>query len=125
MRVVRAFHPVGQGAFYTEHFFYRDAQQRETHHIVYDCGCKSAYSRKNVILQEFNKSNNIEYLFISHLDEDHRSLAETLLSQVGNVKNIVLPLVSKDDLYFGVTRGQVLCHVMTEVRLLTTHQIIK
>ena len=24
-----------------------------------------------------------------------------------------------------VTRGQVPCHVMTEVRLLTTHQIIK
>ena len=67
---------------------------------MFDCGCKSAYSKKNVVLQEFNKNDNIEYLFISHLDEDHISLAETLLSQVGCVMNIVLPLVSKDDLYF-------------------------
>ena len=101
MRIVRTFHPVGQGAFYTEHFYiYRDAQQREIHHILYDCGCKSAYSRKNVVLQEFNKDDNIEYLFISHLDEDHISLVETLITQVGSVKNIVLPLVSKEELYF-------------------------
>ena len=36
----RVFHPVGQGAFFTEQF-YDDDQNTLLYNIVYDCGSKS------------------------------------------------------------------------------------
>lgn len=99
MRIVRTFHPVGQGAFYSERF-YDDNHQDAIHNIVYDCGTLLGYIRKakKVVSQAFDKKDVIDYLFISHLDYDHISLVETLLSSVRGVKNIVLPLIALDEL---------------------------
>jgi len=104
MNVIRTFHPVGQGAFYTERF-YREDQPQAVHNIVYDCGVAWGYigKVKHVVTQAFNKDDTIDYLFISHLDYDHISLIKTLLSSVQKVKNIVLPLVSIEQLEIIVT----------------------
>lgn len=37
MIVVRTFHPVGQGAFYSERFYEEDCSSAK-YNIVYDCG---------------------------------------------------------------------------------------
>ena len=99
MRIVRTFHPVGQGAFYSERF-YDDHHQDAIHNIVYDCGTLLGYIRKakKVVLQAFDNNDIIDYLFISHLDYDHISLVDTLLSSIGGVRNIVLPLIAIDEL---------------------------
>ena len=89
MRIVRTFHPVGQGAFYSERF-YDEEHPDSIHNIVYDCGTLLGYIRKakKVVSQAFDKKDVIDYLFISHLDYDHISLVETLLSSVRGVKNL-------------------------------------
>ena len=83
MKVTRTFHPVGQGAFYSERFFMED-QQGTVHNIVYDCGVKWGYvgKVKHVVTQAFTQTDTIDYLFISHLDYDHISLVKTLINNV-------------------------------------------
>ena len=97
MRVTRTFHPVGQGAFYSERFFMED-QQGTVHNIVYDCGVKWGYvgKVKHVVTQAFTQTDTIDYLFISHLDYDHVSLVKTFINNVRAVRNIVLPLVTEE-----------------------------
>jgi len=96
MKIVRTFHPVGQGAFYSERFQLWKPKI-ETHNIVYDCGVcyKKEKQAVHVVNQAFAGKDEIDYLFISHLDYDHVSLAYAILPRV---KNIVLPLVSKEEL---------------------------
>ncbi|WP_206770221.1 MBL fold metallo-hydrolase, partial [Vibrio owensii] len=90
--MLRSFHPVGQGAFYTEEFSGFTA--------VYDCGTdtivgtgKSA-TRENTIKKEifsvFNNNARINVLFISHFHQDHVNGLQCLLSRC-NVDYIVLP----------------------------------
>lgn len=100
MRIVRTFHPVGQGAFYSERFY--DGQQRSSkHNVVFDCGvCVGKESMvKHVVKQAFTDNDEIDYLFISHLDYDHVSLAYNIVSKA---KNIVLPLVSEEHLVIAM-----------------------
>lgn len=101
MRILRTFHPVGQGAFYSERFY--DSRQRDSkHNIVFDCGvCLGKESTvKHVVKQNFTDSDEIDYLFISHLDYDHVSLAYNIVSKA---KNIVLPLVSEEHLVIAMS----------------------
>ena len=105
MKVVRTFHTVGQGAFYSERF-YEDGLLEASYNIVYDCGVANGcgYKRKSerVVKQAFNKDDEIDYLFLSHLDYDHISLVKTLVSCVKRVKNIVLPLISDDEILIAI-----------------------
>ena len=90
-RVVRTFHPIGQGAFYSERF-YLDSDL--TRNVVFDCGVLEVDARsKNVVKQAFSKDDIIDYLFISHLDEDHISLVTTLRDSVKFIRNVVLPYI--------------------------------
>ena len=100
MKIVRTFHPVGQGAFYSERFQLWKPKI-ETHNIVYDCGVcyKKEKQVVHVVNQAFAGKDEIDYLFISHLDYDHVSLAYAILPRV---KNIVLPLVSKEELIIAM-----------------------
>lgn len=100
MKIVRTFHPVGQGAFYSERFQLWKPKI-ETHNIVYDCGVcyKKEKQAVHVVNQAFAGKDEIDYLFISHLDYDHVSLAYAILPRV---KNIVLPLVSKEELIIAM-----------------------
>lgn len=45
--VKRTFHPVGQGAFFTEQF-YDNSQKKLLYNVVYDCGSKSTGIRKQM-----------------------------------------------------------------------------
>ncbi len=84
--IKRIFHPIGQGAFYSE--------RHEGFNMVYDCGVlpKTKYSEK-LIKQSFNKSEEIDILFISHFDSDHVNHIETLKKHCSKIKCVILPLL--------------------------------
>ena len=67
-RMTRTFHPVGQGAFYTEQFG-REGNGSEVC-IVYDCGTKTSQEhvdREKVVKDALgNGSQPVDILFISH-----------------------------------------------------------
>lgn len=115
MKVVRTFHPVGQGAFYSERFYEEDKPQAK-YNIVFDCGTSwgTILKAKKVVTQAFD-NDKIDYLFISHLDYDHVSLVNTLMDSVDRkVRNIVLPLVDKDEVRIGINLNFIANHQETE-----------
>ena len=101
MKMIRTFHPVGQGAFYSERFY--DDKGNVIHTHVFDCGVLYGPSTrsKKLVQHAFESNERIDYLFISHLDKDHISLVETLLSTC-YVHQIVLPLVSEEELVIAL-----------------------
>lgn len=78
----RILHPVGQGAFFTEHF-QKEGDERAFLNVVYDCG--SFTNVPNLMEYEirnaFEKKDHIDMLFISHFDEDHVNKLMTLLNR--------------------------------------------
>ena len=60
----------------------------------------------HVVKTAFIDKDEIDHLFISHLDYDHLSLVNTLLKSVKCVKDIVLPLVSEEYLILAMTYYQ-------------------
>lgn len=66
MKVVRTFHPVGQGAFNSERF-YEGTLQNATHNIMYDCGVsiRHEWQVNHVVTQAFTDEDEIDILFIS------------------------------------------------------------
>lgn len=92
IRIVRSFYPIGQGAFYGERFF---EDNKCIYSIVYDCGVEVVRTQQeNLVRHAFSKDDIINYLFISHLDEDHISLVMTLKKAVRKIERIVLPFVN-------------------------------
>lgn len=92
MKVKRTFHPVGQGAFYTETFLdYRYPIGM----VVYDCGVSGGSAHLITCLDEqFNRyGRNIDLLFVSHFHADHISYIPYLLKNC-HVKAIVLPVIT-------------------------------
>ncbi len=107
MKLVRTFHPVGHGAFYTEKFYSEETDSSPFFSVVYDCGCfetaKSQNSLKgyqkrinDLIDNSFSKKETIDALFISHLHTDHILGVDYLLKRC-EVKRIILPLLSEED----------------------------
>ncbi len=111
MNIVRTFHPVGQGAFYSERF-YEDEHLEAKCNLVYDCGTSwgNVIKAKKVVTQAFDKKDVIDYLFISHLDYDHISLVLTLIDSVKCVREIVFPLVLKDDIVIAISLNRISNH---------------
>lgn len=69
----RVFHPIGQGAFFTEQF-YDDNQDTLLYSVVYDCGSKSSGIQKQMersIRNILHDKKKIDVLFLSHFDDDH------------------------------------------------------
>ncbi len=94
--IERIFHPIGQGAFYSE---------RHTScniNIVYDCGTTNPKSlaKQRVVSQSFSKDDVIHILFISHFDKDHISLIDTLKKAVKRIEKVVLPLLHDEEKIF-------------------------
>lgn len=89
-QIKRIFNSVGQGAFYVE--------RHPKFNVVYDCGTlhpsKSFYE---TIRQAFSDDEEIDILFISHLDWDHISGLETLKKRVKKIKRVILPLLDNAD----------------------------
>lgn len=84
---------VGQGLFY--HGRIGDFN------FVYDCGSTSPLSNQylnNCIQSEFLPKEDIEYVFISHLDKDHIN-GYNLLRRYANVKRLILPYLGNDRLF--------------------------
>lgn len=96
MGMTRTFHPVGQGAFYTERF---EAYNRGTFTIVYDCGSKTLSGDKLAtrIRSTFPKGAEIEALFISHFHADHVNGLD-ILQKHCKIKRVVLPELGKEDI---------------------------
>lgn len=110
-KIIRTFHPVGQGAFYSERFFV-NGQSNARFNVVYDCGVGYGYVTKaqKVVSQSFNTDDDIDYLFLSHLDYDHISLVRFLKQNVRRVKNIVMPFMYEDDIVFMITMMKISNH---------------
>ena len=87
--IQRIFYPVGQGAFYSE--------RHESYNIVYDCGSMSISKGRKVVSQRFSKEDIIDILFISHFDYDHISLIEDLKATVKEIRNVVIPLLHRNE----------------------------
>ncbi|WP_315367868.1 MBL fold metallo-hydrolase [Prevotella koreensis] len=96
--IKRFFHPVGQGAFYSERHIYNNIN------IVYDCGTEYMNRRKRsingVVTQSFRKDDVIHILFISHFDFDHISLINKLKNTVKKIEKVVIPLLQKEEKNF-------------------------
>ena len=119
MKVVRTFHPVGQGAFYSERF-YDMVNPQAKFNIVYDCGTSwgTITKAKKVVDLAFDKNDTIDYLFIWHLDYDHMSLVNTLTESVNKkVRIIVLPLVYKEEVRIPIGINYIANHQEAEVFL--------
>ena len=116
MKVIRTFHPVGQGAFYSERF-YEEGNPQAKYNIVFDCGTSwgNILKAKKVVTQAFDKNDWIDYLFISHLYYDHVSLVNTLIESVDRkIRNIVLPLVNREEVRIGINLSFIANHQETE-----------
>ncbi|MDR0909227.1 MAG: hypothetical protein LBM77_05615 [Spirochaetaceae bacterium] len=86
--ITRSFHPIGQGAFYSE-------EHDDRFIMVYDCGnlYRTIQSRK-VVSTAFPKGSIIDVLFISHFDADHVNLIDILKDRY-HIKRVVLPLLDR------------------------------
>ncbi|MEC7262450.1 MAG: MBL fold metallo-hydrolase [Bacteroidota bacterium] len=88
--IQRIFHPIGQGAFYSE--------RHKGFNMVYDCGTlpKTNISGK-LVKQSFKKSDKIDILFISHFDSDHVNQIETLKKHCQKINVVVMPLLHPEE----------------------------
>jgi hypothetical protein len=93
MKLMRTFHPVGQGAFYSERHYF--GLQEFT--IVYDCGSMTLTNQKleKKIKSTFPKKYQIDILFISHFHADHINGIEAL-KQHCVIKKVIMPLLDDD-----------------------------
>ena len=91
--MLRSFLPVGQGAFYLEQF----NSNVDRVNVVYDCGSLTDVKIvQKAIRSNFSKDEEIEIVFISHVDQDHINGLEYLLKYC-NVKKIVFPYTKIKD----------------------------
>lgn len=90
MSLIRTFHPIGQGAFYTERHKFNGTDFT----IVYDCGSSTFKGKKleAKIKSTFPKDHPIDILFISHFHADHISGIE-ILAKHCKIKKVVIPLI--------------------------------
>ncbi|MCF2218881.1 MBL fold metallo-hydrolase [Chryseobacterium sp. PS-8] len=106
------FFKAGQGSFYGGRIWLHEPNQVFT--IVFDCGTSPFIAGNNQSLNNeinnfkhrphyFPRNNDeIELLFISHLDYDHVSGLKRLLTEF-QVKNIILPYIEKEHRQFFLT----------------------
>lgn len=117
-KIIRAFHPVGQGAFYSE--------RHENFNVVYDCGTeyKNRFDKSidRTVETAFDKNDEIDILFISHFDFDHVSKIITLKSSVKKIKKVVLPLLQDEEKVFLINFYQTLEDGSDVVRLVSNAQ---
>lgn len=108
--IKRIFHPIGQGAFYSE----RHEEFNEKFNMVYDCGnWKNTKPADEVVKQAFIKGETIDVLFISHFDYDHVNKISTLKKHT-QIKKVIMPLLHDNEkiflinLYKGLDFSQIL-----------------
>lgn len=99
--MIRTFHPVGQGAFYSEQHKTKDKEFT----VVYDCGSGNVMPQAMVkkVISTFQKNHVIDALFISHFHADHINGIEHL-KKYYDIKRVFIPLVDKDDIILYTIR---------------------
>ena len=98
----RTIWPVGHGAFYTEQFI-EEPSGKILWTAVYDCGGKDESTIKNAIddfltdcsARQGVSKPTIDYVFISHLHNDHINGLE-YLRQNANIKHLALPQLTNN-----------------------------
>lgn len=98
--VKRTFHPIGQGAFFTEQFFGDDADTL-LYNVVYDCGSKSSGIKTQMersIRNVFRDKKEVDVLFLSHFDDDHVNYVKYLKSK-GHLSGtrIFIPMLGAEE----------------------------
>lgn len=98
--VKRTFHPVGQGAFFTEQFYNDDATTL-LYNVVYDCGSRSQGIKTQMersIRNVFHDKKKIDVLFLSHFDDDHINFVKTLKDK-GYLSGtrIIIPMLAAEE----------------------------
>lgn len=94
MELIRTFHPVGQGGFYSEKFY---ENNNMVFSVIYDCGSFSLDTLKNEIDTTFKNSNyKINILFISHFHQDHINGVKYLIKEC-KVDYIFIPEIDEDE----------------------------
>ena len=94
MKIIRTFHPIGQGAFYTEEFI--DSDKRKFV-MVLDCGTETAVEAMDVSLDyqidsfknSLGDNPQIDLLFISHFHDDHIKGINKLIDGVKVIRTII------------------------------------
>lgn len=122
MKLVRTFHPVGHGAFYTERFY--DGHNQNVANIVFDCGRYEAakeswcYQSYQAWIEDYVKNRSglvagdvVNLLFISHFHTDHINGIDYLMKHC-DVKKVILPAIDtltvfEALVYTGLTDGDV------------------
>ncbi len=108
MEAIFSFFKAGQGAFYGGRIWSHENDKVYT--VLYDCGTSPFISGNSQSLNNeidffkdssryYPHSNEIDLLFISHLDYDHVSGLKRILTEF-NVKNIILPYIKKQQRQF-------------------------
>lgn len=97
--MIRTFQPIGQGAFSTEQF--------DDLTIVYDCGSDNEIILKKEIKSVFEKGQDIDAVFISHLHSDHVNGLEFLLNYC-NVKRIFMPLLTENEKIHLIIQNEII-----------------
>ena len=98
--VKRSFHPVGQGAFFTEQFYGQDAETL-LYNVVYDFGSKSSGIKTQMersIRNVLHDKKEIDVLFLSHFDDDHVNYVKYLKGKghlVGT--RIFIPMLAAEE----------------------------
>ena len=99
--VKRTFHPVGQGAFFTEQFF-DEKLETVLYNVVYDCGSLNLELKKQVKIDIENcfHDRKIDVLFLSHFDKDHINYVDHL-KEKGYLHGtrIFIPMLSAEEWY--------------------------
>ncbi len=107
--MIRSFRPVGQGNFTVELF--------DEEKLIFDCG---SIPQHNVISQidlVFQKDDVIDTLYLSHLDYDHCSGVDYLISRC-NVKKIVIPYLDNQTKFLTKLRLLIEYQELTQLQFL-------
>lgn len=93
IKILRTIHGVGQGGFFTERF----SAFNRSNNVVYDCGSSTKWNGGCVIRlaieEAFTVGESIDYVFVSHFDEDHCNGLEMLCKHC-KVRRIIVPLLT-------------------------------
>lgn len=97
-KILRTFHPVGHGAFYSEKHFFDEKSEERSFSVVYDCGAlRDVGLVESVIDRVFRPGEKIAAVYLSHFDDDHVNGLPHLLGRC-DIGEVFFPLITNSSL---------------------------